>query len=122
MAQGSAGGHVTLAVIHIHFSGNRAAQEMSGSNLQFPPGPSSRAGINAGNISAKPPVRGVWINPIFSLPCPVSEGTQRRGRTHWLWERHFSALISSNFNQAFYNILVPDVLSGWPDSEHSNRL
>lgn len=120
MAQESAGGHVTLTVIQTHFSGNQAAQEISGSNLQFPPSPSSRAGINAGKVSAKPPVPQAGVNPMFSLPCPVSKGTQRRGWTHWPWERHFSALISNNVNQAFNNILIPDVLSRWPTVSTQN--
>lgn len=31
-----------------------------------------------------------------------------------------SALISNNFNQGFNNILVPDVLSGWPTASTPN--
>lgn len=81
MAQESAGGHLTLSGLQTHFSGNGAAQEMSGSTLQFPHSPPSQAGINAGKVSAKPPVLGAWINPIFSLPCPVSEEPLAVGET-----------------------------------------
>lgn len=81
---------------------------------------------NSGNVRIKPPFS---KQPPFPRWDKCREGqcqTTSAGsvdkshflpslypRSPWLWERHSSALISNNFNQAFNNILIPDVLSGW---------